>query len=86
MTGKGSRWKVISRAVSYHGNTAGALTLSGDANAHKMYGPMIKEMPKVPTPFSYRVPPNYTPETYARHCATERSHCTRCSYMPSALL
>lgn len=71
MTGKGSRWKVISRAVSYHGNTAGALTLSGDANAHKMFGPMIKEMPKVPTPFSYRVPPNYTPETYARHCAQE---------------
>lgn len=71
MTGKGSRWKVISRATSYHGNTLGALALTGDANAHKMFGPMIKEMPKIPTPFSYRVPPNYTAETYARHCAAE---------------
>lgn len=71
MSGKGSRWKVISRATSYHGNTLGALALTGDANAHKMFGPMLREMPKVPTPFSYRVPPNFTPDSYARHCASE---------------
>jgi adenosylmethionine-8-amino-7-oxononanoate aminotransferase len=71
MSGQGSRWKVISRATSYHGNTLGALSLTGDAAAHQMFGPMMQTMPKVPTPFTYRVPPNYTPESYARHCATE---------------
>ena len=71
MTGQGTRWKVISRATSYHGNTLGALSVTGDTNAHAMFGPMMQSMPKVPTPFSYRVPDNFTVESYARHCATE---------------
>jgi adenosylmethionine-8-amino-7-oxononanoate aminotransferase len=71
LTGQSKRWKVISRATSYHGNTLGALSVTGDASAHAMYGPMMQTMPKVPTPFSYRVPANFTAESYARHCATE---------------
>lgn len=71
MSGQGSRWKVVSRATSYHGNTLGALSITGDANAHKMFGAMMQSMPKVPTPFSYRVPANHTAESYARHCAQE---------------
>lgn len=70
-TGKGSRWKVISRQPSYHGNTLGALSLTGDQGAHDLFGPMMRLMPKAPTPFTYRVPPNHTAESYARHCAAE---------------
>ncbi len=71
MSGQGARWKVISRATSYHGGTLGALSLTGDAAAHHMFGPMMQAMPKVPTPFTYRIPDNHTPESFARHCAAE---------------
>jgi adenosylmethionine-8-amino-7-oxononanoate aminotransferase len=71
MNGHGSRWKVISRATSYHGSTLGALSVTGDTQAHAMFGPMMQQMPKVPTPFSYRLPPNHTVESYARQCAAE---------------
>ena len=30
---------------------------------------MMRPMPLAPTPFTYRLPPNHTAETYARHCA-----------------
>jgi len=71
MSGRSTRWKVVSRATSYHGSTLGALSVTGDAVAHQMFGPMMQRMPKVPTPFTYRIPQNHTPESYARHCAAE---------------
>jgi adenosylmethionine-8-amino-7-oxononanoate aminotransferase len=71
MSGHGARWKVISRATSYHGSTLGALSVTGDGVAHQMFGPMMRAMPKVPTPFTYRIPQNHTPESYARLCAAE---------------
>ncbi len=69
VTGQASRWKVIGRDPGYHGNTLGALAVTGDKAAHAMFGPMMRLMPLAPTPFTYRVPPNHTAETYARHCA-----------------
>lgn len=71
VTGQGTRWKVISRMPAYHGSTLGALALTGDEVSHKVYGPLINKMPKVPTPFTYRVPDNHTAESYARHCAAD---------------
>lgn len=68
-TGQPGRWKVIGRDPGYHGGTLGALSVTGDAAAHAMFGPMMRAMPKVPAPFTYRLPPNHTPDTYARHCA-----------------
>lgn len=67
--GQGGRWKVLSRNPSYHGSTLGAVAISGDPVSEAMFGPMIRPMPKVPAPFSYRVPPGYTAESYAEHCA-----------------
>jgi adenosylmethionine-8-amino-7-oxononanoate aminotransferase len=67
--GEPERWKVISRMPSYHGNTFGALALSGDPVAHAMFGPLMVRMPKVPAPWSYRVPKGYTVESYAAECA-----------------
>ena len=68
-TGQESRWKVVSRQPSYHGNTLGALAVSGDEAAHRLAGPMLPKLPKVPAPFTYRLPPNHTPDSYARECA-----------------
>ncbi len=67
--GEAGRWKVISRMPSYHGNTFGALTLSGDPAAHAIFGPMMVAMPKVPAPFTYRLPAGHTAESYAAECA-----------------
>ena len=63
------KWKVISREPGYHGGTLGALALTGDKVQHAVFGPMFREMPKVPAPFTYRLPPNHDRESYARHCA-----------------
>ena len=68
--GEASRWKVIARQPGYHGNTLGALAVSGDKAAHAMFGPLLRAMPKVPAPFTYRLPPNHTAESHARACAT----------------
>jgi len=69
VTGQGSRWKVISRDPSYHGSTLGALAVTGDANTLNLYGPMVRPMPKVPAPLSYRVPDGHTIESHEKACA-----------------
>ncbi len=75
VTGEPRRWKVIGREPGYHGNTLAALAVSGDPVAHALYGPMMPKMPLVPAPFTYRLPPNHTPETYAIHCADALEAC-----------
>ncbi len=67
--GEPGRWKVISRMPSYHGNTFGALAVTGDPAAHAIFGPMMVAMPKVPAPFTYRLPPGHTADSYAAECA-----------------
>lgn len=67
--GEGTRWKVIGREPGYHGSTLGALAVTGDPVAHQTFGSMLKPMPKVPAPFTYRLPANHDPDSYGRHCA-----------------
>lgn len=69
VSGQPLRAKVISREPSYHGATLGALAVTGDAHTLGIYGPMVREMPKVPAPLSYRVPDGHTAESYAMACA-----------------
>lgn len=69
VTGEPQRWKVIGREPGYHGNTLGALSVTGDPVARALYGPMMRAMPLAPTPFTYRLPANHSAQTYARHCA-----------------
>jgi adenosylmethionine-8-amino-7-oxononanoate aminotransferase len=69
--GQASRAKVISRNPSYHGSTLGALAVTGDANTLNLYGPMVRAMPKVSAPLSYRVPEGHTVESHAMACADE---------------
>ncbi len=51
--GQGSRWKVISRAPSYHGCTLGALALTSYAPLTQPFEPMMQAMPKIPAPRAY---------------------------------
>ncbi len=69
VTGQGSRWKVIGRQPGYHGNTLGALAVSGDDHAHEIFGPLLRAVPRVPAPLTYRLPPNHTAGSHARACA-----------------
>ncbi|MEY8838456.1 aminotransferase class III-fold pyridoxal phosphate-dependent enzyme, partial [Cribrihabitans sp. XS_ASV171] len=52
-TGQDSRWKVISRSPSYHGCTLGALAVTGYTTLTAPFAPMMREMPKVPSPRAY---------------------------------
>ena len=51
--GQSSRWKVISRAPSYHGCTLGALALTGYSTLTEPFAPMMRVMPKIPAPRAY---------------------------------
>ena len=51
--GEAQRSKVISRFPSYHGCTLGALAITGMASMTAPFDPMMRAMPKVPTPRAY---------------------------------
>ena len=52
-TGQQERWKVISRFLSYHGSTLGALALTGYGPLVDAFQPMFRDMPKIPAPLCY---------------------------------
>jgi len=62
--GHKSRWKVISRNPSYHGSTLGALSVTGDEETDELFAPMMVSMPRVPAPFTYRIPEGHSPESW----------------------
>ena len=69
--GEPNRSKILSRSASYHGSTLGAFAASGDPETQAAFGSMAKLMPKVKTPFSYRLPQNHDINSYARKCAKD---------------
>lgn len=69
--GQPERCKVLARMPGYHGATLGAAAVTGDPDRDKIFGPMMRIMPKVPAPFNYRVPDNHTAESYERFCLAE---------------
>ena len=54
--GEPSRWKVVSLAPSYHGATAGALSMTGRWDITRSYQPYLFQTRKVPAPVTYRGP------------------------------
>ena len=54
--GQTSRYKVISRSISYHGNTILTLSLSGRPNLQAPYRPMLHATPETYAPFCYHCP------------------------------
>ncbi len=54
--GKPSKRKVIGRWQSYHGNTIGALSMSGRTQWRRMYSSYLLDFPHIPPPYCYRCP------------------------------
>lgn len=52
--GQTTKFLVISRNPSYHGNTLAALSLSAREHYKDIFRPMLKESPKIPAPYCYR--------------------------------
>jgi adenosylmethionine-8-amino-7-oxononanoate aminotransferase len=67
--GQGSRFKIISRTPSYHGSTFGALAVTGDPVSTGRMRPLLREMPKIPAPLTYRPPEGMDGAAYALQCA-----------------
>ncbi|HOU77581.1 MAG TPA: aminotransferase class III-fold pyridoxal phosphate-dependent enzyme, partial [Syntrophales bacterium] len=69
--GKPMKFKVISRWTSYHGNTLGALALSGHTGRRRYYQPLIQHTPHIVPAYCYRCPCGRKPESCALECADD---------------
>ncbi len=55
-SGQSQRWRVVARWHSYHGNTLGALSLTGRIAMRRPYLPLLIDFPHFPPPYCYRCP------------------------------
>ena len=69
--GNKTKYKIISRWQSYHGNTLGALSLSGNTGRRKRYAPMLFDYPHVNPAYCYRCPYAKSPDSCRLECANE---------------
>jgi len=53
-SGQSQRWRVVARWHSYHGNTLGALSLTGRIAMRRPYLPLLIDFPHFPPPYCYR--------------------------------
>ncbi len=54
--GRPEKYLVISRRLSYHGATLGALSMSGHAARRRPYRPLLADFPHIPPCYHYRCP------------------------------
>jgi adenosylmethionine-8-amino-7-oxononanoate aminotransferase len=54
--GKPSKQKIVARWQSYHGNTIGALSMSGRTQWRTMHSCYLLDFPHIPPPYCYRCP------------------------------
>jgi adenosylmethionine-8-amino-7-oxononanoate aminotransferase len=66
-----SKFKVISRWTSYHGNTLGALALSGHTGRRRYYQPLIQHTPHIAPAYCYRCPFDREPGGCSLECAED---------------
>jgi adenosylmethionine-8-amino-7-oxononanoate aminotransferase len=69
--GEPERHKVIGRTVSYHGNTLGALSLSGRPTLQAPYVPLLSHTPRAAAPFCYHCPLGLEYPSCALACADD---------------
>lgn len=55
--------KYIAFGNAYHGDTLGSVSVGGVARFHEMFGPLLFDVIRLPTPDRYRLPPGSTPES-----------------------
>ncbi len=68
-SGQTQRWRVVARWQSYHGNTLGALSLTGRVGARRPYLPLLIDFPHFPPPYCYRCPFGLTYPECELECA-----------------
>ncbi|APH74517.1 aspartate aminotransferase family protein [Aquibium oceanicum] len=61
-TNQPQRWKVVTRFPSYHGGTIGSLSVTGDDALVESFRPLLRAMPTVPAPVTWRDRDNFSPE------------------------
>lgn len=66
--GKSEKTRILSRKISYHGSTAGSLSLSGHWPRRRATSPLSGE-PTLPTPYCQRCPLGQCPDRCGLACA-----------------
>ena len=70
--GNRQKYKVIGRWQSYHGNTIGALSMTGRSFRRRYYNPYLLNFPHIMPPYCYRCPfHKQSPEQCGIECAYE---------------
>ncbi|WP_026689568.1 aspartate aminotransferase family protein [Alteribacter aurantiacus] len=69
--GKKSKTKILSRWMSYHGITLGALSMSGHTGRRERFTSLLEDFPTLNPPYCYRCPFNQTYPECGLHCAKE---------------
>lgn len=69
--GEPARHKIISRWMSYHGNTLGALSFSGHIPRRRLYDPLLLDEPHIPACYCYRCPFGLAYPSCGVRCASE---------------
>ena len=70
-TGNPKKYKIVTRWQSWHGNTIGALSMSGRTSWREDYVPYLLDFPHIPAPYCYRCPLGETYPECHLHCAEE---------------
>jgi len=71
LLGNPKKTKIISRWQSFHGNTLGALSVSGHTKRRRDYSNLLLYMPLIPPAYCYRCPFNKKSESCDLECARE---------------
>ena len=74
--GQSSKYRMISRWKSFHGNTIGALSMTGDKRRVK-YTPLLLNFPHIAPAYCYRCPFSKTPTTCQVDCALDLERCIK---------
>lgn len=74
--GRTGKCKIISRWNSFHGNTIGALSMTGDGR-RKKYAPYLLDFPKIENCYCYRCPFGLEVESCSVQCAYALERCIK---------
>ena len=67
--GRPTKFKTIARWQSYHGNTLGALSMSGHVGRRRRYSPLLAPFPHAAPSYSFRCPFKLKPTDCTLECA-----------------
>lgn len=68
LVGRPEKKRFLTLGAAYHGDTIGSVSLGDDPIFHARFQALLFEPIKVPTPYTYRPPPGFTPEAWGEHC------------------